>query len=87
MPVAVSVKVIENVAVDLRRAEARTYTGEVHQEGEGNHPVIHGIDNIATIKLEVRGTLGAKKTEVKQNLPGAHLLAMYSRGTEYWEQY
>jgi len=30
----------------------RTKRGEIHQAGEGNNPVIHGIDNVATIELE-----------------------------------
>ena len=30
----------------------RTQRGKIHQAGKGNNPVIHGIDNVATIELE-----------------------------------
>lgn len=35
----------------------RTKRGEIHQEREGNDPVFHGINNVATVELEERLTL------------------------------
>jgi hypothetical protein len=52
IPIAVSVTSAESIAVGLWRARARTKRGEPHQAWEGDDPVVHGIDDVATIELE-----------------------------------
>jgi len=52
MPVAVSTAPLAQSATDVWKNRARTQGAEIHKEGEGNDPEIHGIDNVAAIELE-----------------------------------
>lgn len=51
IPVTALVTLAESIAVESRRIQVRTKRSEVHQAGDGNSPVIRGIDNVATIEL------------------------------------
>ena len=68
IPIAASVMLIGDVAVSLRRTRARTQRGEIHQAREGDNPMVHGIDNIAAIELEVQPTLGTWTTRLSIGL-------------------
>lgn len=52
IPIATLTTSAQNDATGLRRTRVRTHRGEVHEAGEGDNPVVHGVDNITTIELE-----------------------------------
>jgi len=43
---------IWSVALGLQRTKLRTHRGKEHEEGEGDDPEVHGVNYVATIKLE-----------------------------------
>ena len=51
IPVTIPVTLVRSASVRLRMIQARTQRCGIHQAGEGNGPVIHGVDNVATIEL------------------------------------
>ena len=55
---ATSVALADNFAAGLGRTRAHTKRGEVHQTRESHNPVVHGVDDVTSIELEGRLTLG-----------------------------
>ena len=54
----------KRITADLHGTGVRTQRGDVHQDREGDHPVVHGINNVAAIELEERPTLATRATWV-----------------------
>lgn len=53
-PVAASATLAESATADPRRTRARTQRSEVHQAWEDNDPIIHRVNDTATIELRGR---------------------------------
>ena len=43
----------------------RTNRGEIHHTWEGHDPIIHGVNDIATMQLEERSRLDTQATELE----------------------
>jgi len=54
MPIAMSTTLATGAAASLYRTQERTQRGEEHEAGEDDDPEVHGVDNVATIKLDSR---------------------------------
>ena len=67
-PIAGSETSAESITIDLRKAQAHTQISEVHQTGESDDPAVHGINNIATIKLEEQRVLYARVIDLNAEL-------------------
>ena len=67
IPIAVLTTLARNVATSSWRTRVRTHRGEVHEAGEGNDPVFHGIDNVTTIELEIAACVRHLDKETGQN--------------------
>lgn len=51
IPVTVSVKLVGSIAVGSWWTRPRTQCTEVHQTGKGDGPVVHSVNNAATVEL------------------------------------
>lgn len=56
--------VLTELAGKSQKPPVRTTSGKVHQGWKGDNPIVHGIDNVATIKLDDERTLGARTAAI-----------------------
>ena len=63
IPIATFMILAESTAAGLQRTRTRTHRAEVHEEGEGDDPTVHGIDDVTAIQLEEEPTLDTQTSE------------------------
>jgi hypothetical protein len=72
IPVAVLRTLADRVGVGSQGTRAHSERSEEHREGDRDDPVVHGIDNKATMELKERSTLDHRTTEFEPDLPKVH---------------
>ena len=67
-PIAISVTLAVGFPVGSRVTQVHTQGSDVHEAGEGDNPIVHGVNNETTIELGERSALGTCETESRIEL-------------------